>query len=212
MKIALAVLLLASGALEIPRLGIVRTGRGNLRVVFGVAGNFLAGPKMLDGVISAAFSGRVLAVETEEEVLVLTPAGEIVWREPRSGPVLFAFREDGSLARMAPRGGDVVALNEWSAVVRRGETLWLIGPIEEVRLPGAGEPALFTLGGGVLFCRDRALILRTPGGEERRVDLPFPPEQLELMGRNWVQVSGGDSSLALRIDGDRPVLFELPRQ
>jgi len=205
-------LLLAADFLETPRLGLVRAEDGSVRMIMGVAGNFLKGPQWMDGVVSVAFTGRVAMMKTDGEILVLNASGEIVRTEQAPpGPAVFSFHEDGSEAGVHFAGSGVVAAGPSSVVMRRGDELWLVEPGSDRRLEEASEPVLFLPDGRLLFRRGQDVVLRNRGGQEEQIAAPLTVERLSLMGRNWVHAVAGKVHRTLRLEGDSPKWFELPR-
>jgi hypothetical protein len=86
------VLFLITGAaaqIAEPRPGFVRDRGGYLRPVLGVAGSFVLGDAVLEGVMSAGFGKTSGFAKTETEIIVFR-AGEIVRRVPApAGDALF---------------------------------------------------------------------------------------------------------------------------
>ncbi|HLJ47268.1 MAG TPA: hypothetical protein VKU01_14725 [Bryobacteraceae bacterium] len=82
-----------------PSVGVVRDSDGGIRVVLGTAGHFLLVDAVMQGAISAAFSGVAGLVKTGSEVLVLDAKFNITARYPApSGPAVFAFTDTGTPA------------------------------------------------------------------------------------------------------------------
>ncbi len=138
-----------------PQLGWVRDADNALRPVTGLAGNFILGDSVLDGVVSSAFSGSFGIVKTGAALAVIDRVGQILFQtETEPGPALFAFSDQGLPAfvyltqsqtllqwktdRLEPApwdvdlmGGDVQAIaspgpDRAAAIVKRDGGLWLI--------------------------------------------------------------------------------------
>ncbi len=96
-----AAFLCGQPALSPPVAGLIRDPDGALRPLFGVRGNFLLGRPLLEGAVSAAFSGRFGLVKTESEILLLDGAGEVIETRPAPpGLAQFAFDGGGNPSTM----------------------------------------------------------------------------------------------------------------
>jgi hypothetical protein len=205
------------GGLTVPRIGMVRGEDGAVRAVLGVAAGFqLGGRAAAAGAISAAFSGTAGVVKTADELLIVDEQGNVGARHAAPpGPVLAAFRADGSIARLhfAAIDETVVALGETTSVVRRdGGYFWLDGDGDGLRLDGAAEPMAMLAGDRLVHHVEGGLAVRRRDRPELRIALDDEPRRIEPMGRGWIHVIAGGRSLALKIDGDRAAVHELPRR
>jgi hypothetical protein len=90
-----------------PTAGVVRDAKDAMRMVWGVRGNFLLSPPMLEATRTVAFSGRFAMVKTASEILVLDASMRAVARAPtKDGPALLAFTRDGApLLAYVPSAG-----------------------------------------------------------------------------------------------------------
>lgn len=66
-----------AGDLEAPKIGFVLDRRGDLRPVYGVAGNFILGEPILEGITEAAFTGREGIARRGSEVVVFDASGHV---------------------------------------------------------------------------------------------------------------------------------------
>jgi hypothetical protein len=90
----------AIAQLSSPRAGFVRDRSGALRPVLGIAGNFVTGDPIAEGVISAGFGKTVGYAKKESELLVLR-SGEIVERmEAPRGEAIFYPDRRGEIAEI----------------------------------------------------------------------------------------------------------------
>ena len=95
----LAAQLSAQPGLASPQLGWLRDAASGLRPVTGIAGNFILGDSVTDGVVSSAFSGSFGILKNDTSLSVLDRAGQTVFRaDSEAGPALFAFADDGTPA------------------------------------------------------------------------------------------------------------------
>jgi len=99
-----------------PRIGCVLDPNGGLRPLWGIAGNFVAGERLAEGVISAACRDGRAVVKLDGELLLVDERGVVSgrWQAP-PGPALFAhdaagrpalvyFPEEGLLCRLRGEG------------------------------------------------------------------------------------------------------------
>jgi hypothetical protein len=105
MKALLAALLFvavsasAQPAIAPPQVGFMQDTAGSLRPVYGLAGNFLTGEPIAEGVISAAYSGSFGWAKTDSAVIVTDSQGQVIAAsDAPEGPALFAFARDGKPA------------------------------------------------------------------------------------------------------------------
>jgi hypothetical protein len=104
MKAFLTILVISAAAcgqssLAPPQIGFIQDGRGGLRPVLGLAGNFLVGRPESLGVICAAYSGSYGLVKSDSMLTVTDQHGrEINRADAPPGPALFAFTVAGAPA------------------------------------------------------------------------------------------------------------------
>ncbi len=85
--------------LSVPHLGLVRDASGRLLALRGLAGNFLWGEPVLEGVRAASSSGSWTLAKLETELLLLDADGTVAARWPAPpGSALFAFTASGEPA------------------------------------------------------------------------------------------------------------------
>ena len=82
----------AQNTLTPPQIGFMRDTAGGLRPVLGIAGNFLPGDAVVEGVVSAASSGTFGLAKTDSALIVVDRQGQILASvDVPEGPALFAF-------------------------------------------------------------------------------------------------------------------------
>src|SRR5438552_6044438 len=79
----------SQSGIEAPSIGMVVDSLGSLRAVQGVAGNFLLGPPMATGVLSAACSEQLCLAKTDSTIL--SPTGQT---DAPPGPAIFGLDRD----------------------------------------------------------------------------------------------------------------------
>lgn len=216
--------------LDVPRIGMVRDAGGEVRTVTGVASAFvLAAEGVGLNAVAGEFSGRAGLWQTADR-LVLTAAdgSEIASRPATGGPVVIAFpasggtgvvwlAASGELLRfpgwqpldVPDWGGDPVALavtrTRLSAVVRRGDALWLVesaladGRVTRARLlPGVAAPMLIENDGTLIYGQDDAVVVSSRDGTEQRLPVTARPSSLERMGDGWIAVCVNGTLYGLR--------------
>jgi|SRR5271165_82661 len=97
--IALAAAASAQPAIAPPQIGFACDGATSLRPIYGIAGNFLAGPPALANVVNASYSGSYGLVKTDTAILATDNQGQpIATMDAPAGRALFAFQSDGTPA------------------------------------------------------------------------------------------------------------------
>ncbi|MEO8025766.1 MAG: hypothetical protein ABI823_04810 [Bryobacteraceae bacterium] len=216
-----------------PTAGVIRTAAGQLRIVHGVSGNFVAGDvlRVVD-VLASTFDSSGGLIHVEGAVLQVDRSGaEVARHEVPEGPAILSasgraayFVENHSVLSFAGAvrqtalpevEGTVLALSasaiEISLAVRSksGEAKLLRFDARGFltgteALPGTGGPILL-LSAGLVYVEDRSIIwLDFTSGVERRWNLDSAPATLLAMGEGWLQAG----EWAVRLDRD-PV-FALP--
>jgi hypothetical protein len=171
---------LAAGQISPPSIGYLRDRSGALRPLTGIAGVFILGEPVLDGVLSAGSSGRYAAVKTAGEVILFDNGTIIERREVNSGPALFTFDRHGRLS--------TVTISETDENIRWGNGNPLRAPVridaDEVEISESGvrlrlpercaEPE--QIGDGWVAVRGASGIyaIRTLPGQEAVYRLPEP--------------------------------------
>lgn len=158
---------IAAPGLSAPLAGIARDNHNQLRLVYGVAGNFILRTAVESEALAWAFDGSGGLVKTASELLVLDASGTITRRHPAPagralvGPASAFFPETGELWRVSADndrtiavqpsviGGNIIALgpasgNSIELAVCRAGRLWLIefditsgAPAREIAPAGA---------------------------------------------------------------------------
>jgi hypothetical protein len=194
-----------------------------------MAGTFLPGASLREGVVSAAFSGSAGIVKTESEIITLDRAGQPLQSFPApAGPALFAFDAKGQpawsyfarTAQLLPIGGDPVdlsALPEILAIESAGRQVHLlvlrddslrllrISPFGQVlaeeALPGlpAARPAFLWNADTVLVTTGSDLVIRQRNSEDQQIALPAPAQDFEPLGRGWIRIGQPDHAPALAL-------------
>lgn len=229
MKGILLIVCLAAGAsgIEIPSLGTIVDSSGSLRPVEGVAGNFLLGPAILPGVLSAACSPQLCLAKTDSKIFSPSgeadaPAGPAVFGLSGSDVVVF-FPETRTFARWHDNtldpldwlvDGEVLSirLNSEDAeiAVRRDGSVWMVRPDGALAgwIADTAGPVLL-LAEGVLFATDDGVVLRRADWSEVRFALKGA-ETIAAMGPHYAAIRAGDSTYALRTDPGWEQLYVLP--
>lgn len=170
-RFALLLMCLAAGAagqISLPRIGFVRDLAGALRPVTGVAGAFVLGEPVVEGVVAAASSGEYAVASTGAEIVVVA-GREVLWRgaAPESAAEAFGFGANGrpSWVRFAngsclvwPGKGEPRMASFCPAVSRAKLTSRLPEGVE-------GEPQELAAGWLVLRSPGRLYVVRTGPGE-----------------------------------------------
>lgn len=100
-----AALLLASAgawaqpAIAPPNAGFVQDSTRALRPAYGLAGNFILGPKVASKIVSEAFSGSIGLLKTDSSLAAFDSQGRLLAStDVAPGPALFAFSPGGVTA------------------------------------------------------------------------------------------------------------------
>ena len=219
-----AVCACAQSGIEVPSIGVVVDSSGSLRQVEGVAGNFLLGPAMVAGALSAACSERLCLAKTDSKIL--SPTGET---EAPTGPAIFGFGaneavvyfpETQTFARWHADSldpldwtvdGEVLSIRGSEIAVRRDGSVWIVhtdGAVADWIADDTAGPVLLLVE-GVLFATGDQMVLRRPDASEVRFDLPSA-ERITAMGPHYAAIRAGDATYALRTESGREELFLLP--
>jgi hypothetical protein len=206
-SVLLLVTAIAWGQIEQPRIGVFQDRAGAIRPLLGIAGAFVSGEPIAEGVRSLdVFHDRIFLKLTRSlKILdahgwvitaIETPEGKalfsrtMMWfAETRS---LFLF-EDGEL-KPIPFDEEVVALGDGFLIARRGATLWKMRPngelIESLDHDGA-----------VLVLEDGSLLWAA--------DVPVEGAlELRRLGPGWVYIRTADRQYAVRLSSRRT--YSLP--
>jgi hypothetical protein len=184
--------LLAQSGISPPLAGYVRDGGGALRPVYGVAGNLVLGGPVAQGILSVAFSGRVVLAKTSDSLYAFDPQGQPLGRmDAPEGP-----------ARLFVPPGGRVALACLSGTSE--SILWKDGSFQSVSTPDCETLAVpFVSEGDVL-------IFRRADGTELRTGIEGPALSIEQMGEGWYSVRQARRHLAVRVLEDRLETYRLP--
>jgi len=213
LPVFIAVCAWSQSGIEVPSVGMIVDAAGNLRTVQGVAGNFLLGPAMASGVLSAACSEQLCLAKTNSKILSATgevdaPPGPAVFGWHGETAVIF-FPESRAFARWSD---NTLQPFDWTV---EGEVLSIhLGDdsIEiALRTDWAAETdgAVLLLPKGVLFATQEELILRRAGRSELRFELAGA-EAITPMGPNYSAIRAGAAIYALRTEPGHEQLFLLP--
>jgi hypothetical protein len=77
-------------------------------------------------------------------------------------------------------------------------------------LDGVSAPLLLRADGTLLFTSAGELVLRSAGGEQRRIGLNCAPAGIAEMGRGWIHVASECGQFALRLSGGADEIYRLP--
>lgn len=221
---AIAIFMLFAGGaaaqIGVPRVGCLIDGSQRLRPVLGIAGNFLIGEAVAEGVVAAACSDALTIIKREESLVIRT--GEVAGEHPApAGTALFGWSPDGSQALVFfPASGGWVKVSARGVqpleapFLPEGEVIAIGGPGRPdalVRKDGeAATPALLLPDGKRLTARSAELILTSNGNEDRTIALPGPVERLEWLGPGWVHIRLAEGGGRLALSLEREQLYRLP--
>lgn len=159
----------AQPGIRSPQLGWVRDADNALRPVTGLAGNFILGDSVLEGVVSSAFSGSFGIVKTATALAVLDREGQILFHtETEPGPALFAFSDQGLPAFVYLTQSQT--LLKWNTD-RLEPAPWDVdltgGDVQAIASPGPDRAAVIVKRDGGLWLIDLSLLTQTllPGVE-----------------------------------------------
>ncbi len=184
--------LLAQSGISPPLTGYAKDSGGALRPVYGVAGNLVLGVPIAEGVISAAFSGRVGLAKTSDSLYAFDPRGRPLGRiDAPDGPARFSFSVDGTMA--------LVCLSGTSESI-----LWKDGGFQSVSVTDCETPAL------PLFSEGDELVFRKADGTQLRKKIGGPALSIDQMGEGWFSVREETRRLAVRVFEDRLETYRLP--
>jgi len=203
----------AQSGIDVPAIGIVADPSGSLRAVQGVAGNFLLGPPIATGVLSAACSEQLCLAKTDSRILSATgqadaPPGRAIfgfdgdraivffaesrafarWNKDRLEPLDWTVDDDVLSILTGNKGIEVALRRDWAAVTN--------GPVLLLRE-------------GVLFATADELVFRHRDGSEARFELTGG-ESITPMGPHYAAIRAGAVTFALRLDPGYEQLFLLP--
>ncbi len=220
----------AQSGIDVPGMGAIIDSSGALRPVQGVAGNFLLGPAMLSGVLSAACSERLCLAKTDSKIVSATgetdaPAGPAIFAMDGDqavvffpGAQLFARWHDNTLDPLDwVVGGEILSIRshggETEIAVRRQGSVWIVRSDDSVIdwIADTSGPVLL-LPEGVLFASGDQLVLRHRDASEVRFELSGA-ETITAMGPHYAAIDVGLASgamYALRTQSGREQLFLLP--
>jgi len=183
---------LAQSGISPPLAGYARDASGLLRPVVGVAGNLVLGRPIAEGVISAAFSGRLGLAKTSDSLYAFDPQGSPLSRiDAPDGPARFFFSAGGVSA--------LVCLSGSSASL-----LWKDGGFQSAPATDCDSLALPLLSDG------DAILFRKADGTELRTGIEGPALAIEQMGEGWYLVRQAQRRLAVRVLEDRLEMYRLP--
>jgi hypothetical protein len=221
----------AQSGIEVPSIGAIVYPAGALRLVQGVAGNFLVGQAAISGVLSAACSEQLCLAKTDSKLLSATgetsaPAGPAVFGLDRDNALVF-FAESRTFARWRDNAlepldwivdGEVLAIRvrgeETEIAVRRDGTVWIVHPDGAI-IDSIGEAAgpVLLLDEGVILATWDQVILRRRGNDSDASEIRFEladAKSIIAMGPHYAAIRAGDAIYVLRTDSGRESLFELP--
>ncbi|MGH9630116.1 MAG: hypothetical protein ACRD7E_17505 [Bryobacteraceae bacterium] len=220
----------ATAQVNAPQVGLLLDREGGLRPVLGIAGNFVVGAPVHEGVLAAAFSGQTGLAKTETELLVLDASGAVTERlSAPEGTALFAFDANGmpaaalfpgveELWRWNTEGvierqivslqGEALALSAAKLLVRREEGLWLVGEAGE----SPAEPGAVALleDGTVLAIQGDELLIPRTGGRISIPEVSAESVRVRQMGRGWLAVEYGTRLYAVCIAAGRESVHQMP--
>jgi hypothetical protein len=213
LPIFVAVCAWSQSGIDVPAIGIFVDSLGSLRAVQGVAGNFVVGPPMATGVLSAACSEQLCLAKTDSKILSATgqvdaPPGPAVFGLARDTAVVF-FQQSQTFARWRENtlepldwvaGDDVLAIRvdreKVEVALRRDWAGVTNGPV-------------LLLKEGAIFATSEELVLLHADGSETRFEFTGA-ESITWMSSRYAAIRAGALTFALRLDPGHEQLFLLP--
>jgi hypothetical protein len=206
-----------------PQVGIIQDSNHSLRRMLGLAGNFVLGDALGEGVVSSAFSGSFGMVKTDTSILVLDRDGQLLCNtDAGAGPAFFAFSNEGVPALVylpksqvllqwasdhlepAPFsadqiGGVVLAIAVDGLIVKRDDGVWLVdlSGASQLPIPAFDGPVLMRSDGSLLYATADGFLLHHPQGPDQAIGgTGIQPGSLifEQMGKDWVHVTEQNST------------------
>jgi hypothetical protein len=204
----------SQSGIEIPSVGVIVDPSGSLRSVQGVAGNFVVGPAVATGVLSASCSEQLCLAKTDSKILSATgqadaPPGPAVfgldrdtavvffpqsqmfarWRENTLEPLDWIVDDDVLSIRVGDNGIEIALRRDWETS----------GPV-------------LLLKEGVLFATADQLVLRHRDASETRFELIGAESitAIASIGPHYAAIRTTTMTFALRLDKGHEQLFVLP--
>ncbi|MEJ7608818.1 MAG: hypothetical protein WKF37_21735 [Bryobacteraceae bacterium] len=151
-----------------------------LRPVFGIAGNFVLGDSIAEGVLSVASAGKITLAKSQDEVWTIK-AGAISERKPApAGSASFTFAADGT---------------PLLAVFAEAGTQWRWKDGEVIEEPLAYQPARL----------DPVLVLP---GSRIQIHLDTAPSRMDQMSADWYLAYNDSGIFAIRVRDGK--VYQLP--
>ncbi|MBV8842405.1 MAG: hypothetical protein JO307_06300 [Bryobacterales bacterium] len=221
----------AQSGIDRPHLGLMLDREGQMRPVFGVAGNFLTGrgagralaiacsqsgcvAKLKDSIVSA---GAVIPTPPGPAVIGLDSTGTVVYFRSQKR---FARLQAGSLTFLdqtildQTSDGEVLSVRsnppEIAIAARREDGIRIMtveGAVLDF-LPPESRTALL-LSDAVVYATADTLVLRRADGSELKFPAPGVRD-LFAMGDGWVEARAAGAIYALRTDPGREHVYFLP--
>jgi hypothetical protein len=192
---------------DVPRLGWLLDDSGGLRPLTGLAGNFVPGDALLDGVLSAGSSGDWTLAKTAHDLIVLDRVGVETSRiETPGGEALFAFAPNGEPAAAYFPGTGLVLLWTGDRFEAAG---WTIGQDEgvlSVACPESRTVAYLARRGDAIWQVDRA----ASSGQITREQLLPGVGAPALLGTNGSVLYADGKALVLRMPETGELRLDLP--
>jgi len=144
----------AQPALAPPQVGFIQDSENALRPVFGIAGNFILGDAISQGITSSAYSGSLVLLKTDSAIVATDVQGQVLQSmDAPPGPALFALYKDGSPAFAYLES--VNLLFEWCGsgfqMVRFDGNLFLADSVLSIFAPDALHVGFLVRRGGDLL-------------------------------------------------------------
>jgi hypothetical protein len=186
---------------------------GSLRSVQGVAGNFMVGPAVATGVLSAECSEQLCLAKTNSKILSATgqvdaPPGPAVFGLDRDAAVIF-FPQSQTFVRWHDNTLEPLdwALDDDVLSIR------IVDDKIEFAMrrdwAGVTNGPVLLLKEGVLFATADELVLRHRDFSETRFDVAGA-ETITSMGSHYAAIRSGAVTFTLRLDPGHEQLFQLP--
>jgi hypothetical protein len=227
MLVCIAALALAGDRIEAPYRGCVLAPSGEVRQVYGVRSSFISTEAVLHGAMSITCSGLRVVAKTRDALVILDRNGDLVHsQEVGEGPAWIALNGSGEPAwawlsekkvALSWTGdawttspvlfdGEVLGIavrgEEWIAVQRRSDRLWLTritraGVSGDEPLVDRADYALPFPDGSVWLGRGTQLRLLAAGGDERVFVMPSPITSLTSINDGWIAVETESGTVAI---------------
>lgn len=225
---------IATAQVDEPRAGAVRTAAGEVRIIAGLPGAFVAGEIVAAHALDAADSGRLRIAKLDTSLLAgggefPTPPGRAVIGFSSDGRTAYVyFPGSSTFARItaegieplpldpAIQGSEVLAIRDTTLFIRREDGVHAVSINAGTGAIDSDTPLLIAADvmaatpGALVYAAAGALVVLEDGGIEHRLPVSSAVTALARMGDGWIHVRDEARSFALRLRDAAPALYELP--